>query len=76
MNNIDIPDGLIPAEVTLVGEDGNAGAIMGRVVQGLRVAGNHPDVIASFRKQAMSNDYDHLLRVALAFTDEGAWGDE
>jgi len=69
MTGINVPEGTIPASVALVGGDGNAFAIIGRVSRGLKKAGNPPEVVDAFEAQAMAGDYDHLLRVALAFTD-------
>ena len=47
--------------VRLVGEDGNAFAILGRVVQALKQGGVSKEEIAQFREEATSGDYDHLL---------------
>ena len=68
---ITTPDNLIRTSVALVGEDGNAFAILGRVAKALRDAGNDESVIESYHEQATSGDYDHLLRVTLAFVDDG-----
>jgi hypothetical protein len=56
-------------EVQLSGEDGNAGAIMGRVVDALRQAGATKDEIDQYRKESMSGDYDNLLRVAMDWVE-------
>lgn len=71
MPTITVPDNLITATVPLVGEDGNAFAIMGRVVEALEDAGNDESVINSYMEQATAGDYDHLLQVTLAFVDDG-----
>lgn len=71
MSTITVPDNLITATVPLVGEDGNAFAIMGRVIKALKAAGNDQSVIDSYTEQAMSGDYDHLLQVTLAFVEDG-----
>ncbi len=47
--------------VKLVGEDGNAFAIIGRVTQALRSAGVPPLEVTQFQDECMSSDYDHLL---------------
>jgi hypothetical protein len=65
-----LPDDVTPAEITLVGVDGNAGAIMGAVARGLRRAGNPSDVIDRYRREAMSGNYDHLLAVSMAHCAE------
>ena len=47
--------------VRLVGEDGNAFGILGRVQRSLRLANVPEDKIKEFLKEAMSGDYNHLL---------------
>ena len=49
--------------VELIGNDGNAFAILGAVQNALRKAGVSPHDIAEYKRQAMSGDYDNLLRV-------------
>lgn len=49
-------------EVELVGRDGNAFAILGRVGMALKKAGASKEEIDAFQKEATSGDYDHLLR--------------
>lgn len=58
--------------VPLVGEDGNAFAILGRVARALRRAGVDKAEIDAFRDEATSGDYDNLLRTVLTWvsTDE------
>jgi hypothetical protein len=51
--------------VKLVGEDGNAFAILGRVKKALRRAKVDKDQIEAYFKDAMSGDYNHLLRVTM-----------
>lgn len=51
-------------EVELVGQDGNAFAIMGAVSKALRRASVSKEEISEFTKEAMSGDYEHLLRTA------------
>lgn len=53
-------------KVRLTGEDGNAFFIIGRVSKALREKGKAtPEQIAEFRKQAMSGDYDNVLRTCM-----------
>lgn len=66
---ITVPDDLIRPTVALIGHDGNAFAIMGRVRKALRQAGNEPGVIDAYLKQATSGDYNHLLAVSMAFAE-------
>ena len=51
--------------VKLVGEDGNAYAIMGSVSKAMKKAGVSKEDIDAYFKDAMSGDYDHLLQVTL-----------
>ena len=69
VDDIQTPDGLIRPTVELLGQDGNAFAVMGAVARALHKAGNSREVIDSYREQSMSGDYDHLLRVAMAFAE-------
>ena len=54
--------------VELVGEDGNAFAIIGRVKKALRKNG-YADLAKEFQKEAMSGDYDHLLSVVTEYVE-------
>jgi peptidoglycan hydrolase-like protein with peptidoglycan-binding domain len=67
---ITVPEGIIRPEVELFGEDGNAFAILGRVKKALKSAGNDQSVVDAYMEQAMAGDYDHLLAVTLAFSDD------
>jgi len=51
-------------KLKLVGEDGNAFAILARAKRALRGAGRE-DEIQVFVHEATSGDYDHLLRVVM-----------
>lgn len=56
--------------VQLSGQDGNAGRIIGSVVEAIREAGRNGTItreearqsVDEFRMEAMSGDYDHLLQ--------------
>lgn len=54
--------------VRLVGEDGNAFAIIGRVRAALKRAG-HQEAVEEFTKEAQSGDYDHLLQTAMRYVE-------
>ena len=54
--------------VTLVGEDGNAFAIMSRVKRAMECAG-HKELAAQYLKEATSGDYDHLLQVSMEYVE-------
>lgn len=51
--------------VRLVGQDGNAFSIMGRVAVALRRHGIDKEEIEEYYNQAMSGDYGHLLRTTM-----------
>lgn len=52
-------------DVELVGHDGNAFAIMGKVSKALRRAGVSQEEIKQYTDEATSGDYDNLLRVTM-----------
>jgi hypothetical protein len=54
--------------VKLVGTDGNAFAILGKVKRALVDAGMKKEAEA-FMKEATSGDYDHLLATAMDYVD-------
>ena len=56
-------------EVELVGQDGNAFAIMGRVSAALRRAGVSKEEIDIYLKESRSGDYDHLLQTAMNWVE-------
>ena len=56
-------------KVKLVGKDGNAFAIMGRVAEALRKAGASKEEIKKYQTEAMSGDYDNLLRITMNYVD-------
>lgn len=51
--------------VKLVGEDGNAFAIMGRVANALKRAGYSQEEIKRYIDEATAGDYNHLLAVTM-----------
>lgn len=55
--------------VPLVGEDGNAFAILGRVQKALRRAGVPKEELDAYFAEATSGDYDHLLRVTMEWVN-------
>ncbi len=48
-------------KVKLVGSDGNAFAIIGKVKDAMKKAGVSPEETKAFMSEAMSGDYDNLL---------------
>ncbi len=57
--------------VKLVGEDGNAFAILGRVRRALLDAGASAEYVERYTREATSGNYDHLLAVTLEYIEEG-----
>jgi ribosomal protein S18 acetylase RimI-like enzyme len=55
--------------VELVGQDGNAYLIMGKVQKALRRAGVPKKVIDEYLRDSKSGDYDHLLAVACEYAE-------
>lgn len=56
-------------KLRLVGEDGNAFAILGRLQRALRRAEVPADEIKAVMDEAMSGDYDHLLATVMQTVD-------
>ena len=55
-------------EVDLIGSDGNAFAILGKVGKAIRKA-HGDEAAATYHAEASSGDYDHLLRVTMETVD-------
>ena len=53
--------------VKLIGEDGNAFAILGKVSKALRKAGYDLDFIKAYQEEAMAGDYDTLLQTTMLY---------
>ncbi len=49
--------------VKLIGENGNAFNILGKVMKALRKAGYSSEDVIRYQEEATSGDYDHLLSV-------------
>lgn len=56
-------------KVKLVGTDGNAFALLGRMRDALRKGGVSETEIKAFMAEAMSGDYDHLLVTCVEWAD-------
>lgn len=56
-------------KVKLVGQDGNAFAIMGNVSRALRRGGVSEAEIKECMNEMTSGDYDHLLQTAMKWVD-------
>jgi hypothetical protein len=55
--------------VKLIGDNGSAFVIMGRVKQALKQAGADKEYIDQYMNEATSGDYDNLLVVTMKFVD-------
>jgi len=55
--------------VTLVGEDGNAFSIIGRVSRALKRAGADREYVSKFQDEATSGDYDNVLQTAMKYAE-------
>jgi len=55
--------------VTLVGTDGNAFAVLGKVSRALRQAGVSDDERQAFMAEATAGDYDHLLQTIMRWVE-------
>ena len=55
--------------VQLIGQDGNAFAIMGNVKQALKRAGADKEYIDEYLKEATSGYYNHLLTVSMKYVN-------
>ena len=54
--------------VKLIGEDGNAFAIMGKVEEALRKSEN-PEMASKYLEEVVQGDYNHLLRVTTKYVN-------
>jgi hypothetical protein len=55
--------------VKLIGEDGNAFSIMGRVASALRKAGYSQQEINEYQAKSMGGNYDNVLQVAMEYCE-------
>ena len=56
-------------KVQLVGSDGNAFAILGKVSKAMKRAGVAQTEVTKFMDEATSGDYDHLLQTCMTYVD-------
>jgi len=61
-----LPKGYKKPKCKLLGEDGNAFLVIGKVSSTLKKAG-YKDLVEQYRKEAMSGDYDNLLNVSMKY---------
>lgn len=55
-------------KVKLIGEDGNAFFILGKVRQAL-IKNGRADLVEGFLKEACSDDYEHLLETVKEYVE-------
>ncbi len=60
----------VKPRVKLVGEDGNAFSILGRVRRALVAAGASREYVERYTREATKGDYSRLLAVTLEYVDE------
>lgn len=71
-------------QVELVGEDGNALAVITRACRAAKLAGLSKEQVDEYRKEAMSGDYYHVLNTTMDYfncdglddDDEDSWTDD
>lgn len=56
-------------KVQLVGQDGNAFVIIGRVSKELRRAGATDEEIKAYQDEAMNGNYDNVLQTTMRWVD-------
>ncbi len=55
--------------VSLIGVNGNAFFILGKVIKALKKAGYDKEFIEKYKSEATNGDYDHLLRVTMKYVN-------
>lgn len=66
IENVQSP--LTNVKVKLIGEDGNAFLIIGKVSKALKRAG-HSELAEEYLKEARQGDYDHLLATTMKYVE-------
>ncbi|MFA5558163.1 MAG: hypothetical protein WDA59_01700 [Methanofastidiosum sp.] len=56
-------------EVELIGQDGNAFLILGKVQKALRRAGVSEEEVKQYYEEATAGDYNHLLRTTMDWVE-------
>jgi len=57
--------------VKLIGQDGNAFSIMGRVKKALMLAGADKEYVDKYLKESIVGDYSYLLAASLEYVNVG-----
>uniref|UniRef100_A0A6H1ZZV7 Uncharacterized protein n=1 Tax=viral metagenome TaxID=1070528 RepID=A0A6H1ZZV7_9ZZZZ len=55
--------------VKLIGNDGDAFAILGRCKRALRAAGADDEYVTKYLQESSAGDYDNLLQVAMKYCE-------
>jgi hypothetical protein len=66
---MDLPADYRKPVVKLVGEDGNAWNLLGRVSRAMKAAGIPKETIDAFFAEATDGDYQNLLRVVMTYVE-------
>lgn len=56
-------------EVELIGQDGNAFLILGKVQKALREGGVSDEEVKQYYEEATAGDYNHLLRTTMEWVE-------
>ena len=56
-------------KVRLINNDGNAFAILGKVIKTMKQAKINPEIIKEYQMEATEGDYDNLLRVTMDYVE-------
>ena len=62
-------DTITGVKVQLLAGSGNAFVILAKVATAMTNAGVAVDVVDKFKEEAMSGDYDHLLRTCMKYVE-------
>jgi hypothetical protein len=68
---MELPEGCKKVELTLVGLDGNAFALMGAFSNAAKRQGWNAAAVKAVCNECMSGDYNALLRTLMSVCDEG-----
>jgi len=70
------PNGREKVTVELVGQDGNAFAVIGRCERAMRQARWTAQEITAFRMEATCGDYNHLLATVMEYCEDASEDEE
>lgn len=64
-----MPEPRTNVKVKLIGEDGNAFTVMGKVIRAMRKGGVDEHTVKEYIEEATVGDYDHLLGVTMNYVE-------